>query len=133
AKELHVDVRTYTIIYELLDDVKKAMAGRLQPVSKEVAKGRAEVREVFSVPKAGNIGGCAVIDGKITRSDLCRVIRDGAIVYQGKFGSLRRFKDDVREVATGFECGIGIENFNDIKVGDTIEAYVIELVEPKAI
>ncbi len=130
AKELNVDIRTYTIIYELLDDVKKAMAGRLQPVSKEVAKGRAEVREVFSVPKVGNIAGCSVIDGKITRSDLCRVIRDGAIVYQGKFASLRRFKDDVREVATGFECGIGIENFNDIKVGDAIEAYVIEQVAP---
>ena len=130
AKELHVDVRTYTIIYELLDDVKKAMAGKLQPITKEVAKGRAEVREVFSVPKVGNIAGCAVADGKITRSDQCRVIRDGAIIYQGKFASLRRFKDDVREVATGFECGIGIENFNDIKVGDTIEAYVVEQVAP---
>ena len=133
AKELNVDIRTYTIIYELLDDVKKAMVGRLQPVSKEVARGRAEVREVFSVPKAGNVAGCAVVDGKITRSDLCRIIRDGAIVYEGKFASLRRFKDDVREVASGFECGIGIENFNDIKVGDIIEDYVIEQVSPAAV
>jgi translation initiation factor IF-2 len=128
AKERHVEIKTYTIIYELIDDVKKAMVGLLKPVTREVATGRAEVREVFSVPKAGNIAGCSVIDGKITRSDSCRLIRNGVIVYQGKFGSLRRFKDDVREVANGFECGIGIENFNDIKIGDIIESYIIEEV-----
>jgi translation initiation factor IF-2 len=128
AKERNVEIKTYTIIYELLDDVKKAMAGLLKPVTREVATGRAEVREVFTVPKIGNIGGCSVIDGKITRSDNCRLIRSGTIVYQGKFASLRRFKDDVREVASGFECGIGIENFNDIKPGDIIESYIIEEV-----
>lgn len=128
AKERHVEIKTYSIIYELLDDVKKAMTGLLKPTLKEVVHGRAEVREVFSVPKAGNIAGCSVTDGKITRNDQCRLIRDGAIVYEGKLASLRRFKDDVREVASGFECGIGIENFNDIKVGDVIEAYVIEEV-----
>jgi len=125
AKERHVEIKTYTIIYELLDDVKKAMAGLLKPTLKEVVNGRAEVREVFSVPKLGNIAGCSVVDGKITRSDQCRLIRDGKIIYTGKFASLRRFKDDVREVATGFECGIGIENFNDIKTGDIIEAFII--------
>lgn len=128
AKERHVEIKTYTIIYELLDDVKKAMGGLLKPTLKEVVNGRAEVREVFSVPKFGNIAGSFVTDGKITRSDQCRLIRNGAIVYTGKFGSLRRFKDDVREVATGFECGIGIENFNDIKTGDIVEAFnVVEI------
>jgi translation initiation factor IF-2 len=126
AKERHVEIKTYTIIYELLDDVKKAMSGLLKPTLKEVVNGRAEVREVFSVPNIGNIAGCHVSDGKITRSDQCRLLRDGKIIYTGKFASLRRFKDDVREVASGFECGIGIENFNDIKVGDTIEAFIIE-------
>jgi len=126
AKDRHVEVKCYTIIYELLDDVKKAMGGLLKPTIKETVNGRATVRELFSVPKIGNIAGCMVSDGKITRSDQCRLLRDGTIVYQGKFSSLKRFKDDVREVASGFECGIGIENFNDIKVGDVIEAFVIE-------
>ncbi|MCB0351187.1 MAG: translation initiation factor IF-2 [Bdellovibrionales bacterium] len=128
AKERNVDVKTYTIIYELLDDVKKAMGGLLQPTLKEVVNGRAEVREVFGVPKVGNIAGCTVTDGKITRADQCRLLREGVIIYTGKFSSLKRFKDDVREVANGFECGIGIENFNDIKVGDQIEAFVIEKI-----
>lgn len=128
AKERNVEIKTYTIIYELLDDVKKAMAGLLKPITREVVNGRAEVREVFPVPKLGNIAGCSVVDGKITRSDSCRLIRNGTIVFQGKFASLRRFKDDVREVASGFECGIGIENFNDIKVGDVIESFIIEQV-----
>jgi translation initiation factor IF-2 len=131
AKERGVEIKTYTIIYELLDDVKKAMGGLLKPTLKEVVNGRAEVREVFSVPKLGSIGGCAVIDGKITRSDQCRLIRNGTIIYTGKFASLRRFKDDVREVASGFECGIGIENFNDIKTGDIIEAFIIEEIAQK--
>lgn len=126
AKERHVEIKCYTIIYELIDDVKKAMGGLLKPTLKETIHGRANVREVFSVPKIGNIAGCSVSDGKITRSDLCRLLRNGTIIYQGKFSSLKRFKDDVREVATGFECGIGIENFNDIKAGDVIEAYIIE-------
>lgn len=128
SKERNVDVKTYSIIYELLDDVKKAMGGLLQPTLKETVNGRAEVREVFSVPKIGNIAGCTVTDGKITRADQCRLLRSGVIVYTGKFSSLKRFKDDVREVLSGFECGIGIENFNDIKVGDQIEAFVIEKI-----
>ena len=126
AKERNIEIKTYTIIYELLDDVKKAMAGLLKPTLKEVVNGRAEVREVFSVPKVGNIAGCMVSDGKINRGDQCRLLREGKIVYQGKLSSLKRFKDDVREVVSGFECGIGIENFNDIKSGDVIEAFIIQ-------
>lgn len=128
AKEKGVDIKTYTIVYNLVDDMKKALSGLLTPDKIEKPMGRAEVREVFSVPKFGNIAGCMVQDGKISRTDQVRLVRDGVVVYEGVIGSLRRFKDNVKEVASGAECGIGIENFNDIKVGDVIEAYVIEEV-----
>lgn len=128
AKEKGVEIKTYDIVYNLVDDVKKAMAGLLQPDRIEKQTARAEVRNVFSVPKAGNIAGCAVVEGKISRSDQVRLVRDGVVVYTGRISSLKRFKDDVREVAQGFECGIGIENFNDIKVGDIIEGFVVEEV-----
>lgn len=128
AKRLGVDVRTYSIVYELVDDLKKAMSGLLTPDIVEKVMGRAEVRNTFTVPKVGTIGGCFVVDGKIQRSNMARLIRDGKIVYEGKISSLKRFKDDAKEVATGFECGIGIENFNDLKVGDAIEAFVKEEV-----
>lgn len=128
AKQMGVDVRSYTIVYELMDEMKKAMAGLLTPDIVEKVMGRAEVRNTFTVPKIGMIAGCSVTDGKIARSNLARLIRDGKIVFEGKISSLKRFKDDAREVATGFECGIGIENFNDVKVGDVIEAYVKEEV-----
>lgn len=128
AKEKGVEIKAYTIVYNLIDDLKKAMAGLLKPDEVEKHQGRAEVREVFGVPKLGNIAGCSVTDGLITRNDLVRLVRDGTVVYEGKLGSLRRFKDDVKEVKTGFECGIGIENFNDIKAGDILETYIIEQV-----
>ncbi len=128
AKRLGVDVRTYSIVYELVDDLKKAMSGLLTPDIVEKVMGRAEVRNTFTVPKVGTIGGCFVVDGKIQRSNMARLIRDGKIVYEGKISSLKRFKDDAKEVATGFECGIGIENFNDLKVGDAIEAFIKEEV-----
>lgn len=128
AKRAGVDVRTYTIVYELMDEMKKAMSGLLQPDVVEKQMGRAEVRNTFSVPKIGVIAGCAVLDGKIQRSNMARLVRDGKIIFEGKISSLKRFKDDAKEVAEGFECGIGIENFNDIKVGDVIEAYVKEEV-----
>jgi translation initiation factor IF-2 len=128
AKRLGVDVRCYSIVYEMIDEIKKAMAGMLAPTIVEKVMGRAEVRNTFSVPKIGTIGGCFVQDGKIQRSNGVRLIRDGKVVYEGKIGSLKRFKDDAREVATGFECGIGIENFNDLKVGDIIEAFIKEEV-----
>jgi translation initiation factor IF-2 len=128
AKEKAVEIKNYNIVYNLVDDMKKAMGGLLKPTLVEKVQGRAEVRNVFSVPKMGNIGGCAVTDGKINRSDSVRLLRDNVVVYEGKIGSLRRFKDDVKEVATGYECGIGIENYNDMKVGDVIEAFVIESI-----
>lgn len=128
AKERGIEVRTYSIVYELMDDLKKAMQGLLDPNFVEKVLGRVQVRNTFSVPKIGTIAGCFVTDGKVTRNSSLRLIREGKIVYQGKLSSLKRFKDDVREVATGFECGIGIENFNDVKVGDEIEAYVQEQV-----
>jgi translation initiation factor IF-2 len=128
AKRLNVDIRTYTIVYELVDDMKKAMGGLLTPDIVEKQLGRAEVRNVFSVPKAGTIAGCFVVDGKIQRNAEVRLLRENKIVYTGKLGSLKRFKDDAKEVATGFECGMSIENFNDIKVGDVIEAFVKETI-----
>jgi translation initiation factor IF-2 len=128
AKRLNVDIRTYTIVYELVDDMKKAMGGLLTPDIVEKQLGRAEVRNVFSVPKAGTIAGCFVVDGKILRNAEVRLLRESKIIYTGKLGSLKRFKDDAKEVATGFECGMSIENFNDIKVGDVIEAFVKETV-----
>lgn len=128
AKRMGVEIRTYGIVYELMDDMKKAMAGMLQPDIVEKVMGRAEVRNTFSVPKIGTIAGCSVLDGKIQRSNLARLVRDGKVIYEGKISSLKRFKDDAREVASGFECGIGIENFNDVKVGDVIEAFIKEEV-----
>jgi translation initiation factor IF-2 len=132
ADREHVDIRTYRIIYEAVDNVRAAMEGLLAPTLKEQVMGRAEVRQVFMVPRAGAIAGSYVSQGMISRASAgVRVIRDGVVVYQGKLGSLRRFKDDVREVQTGYECGIGVENFNDIKVGDILEVFSIEKVAAK--
>jgi translation initiation factor IF-2 len=132
AEKEHVDVRLYTIIYDALNDIKAAMEGLLEPTLKERVLGRAEVRQVFNVSKAGTIAGSYVIDGTITRASAgVRVIRDNVVVYQGRLGSLRRFKDDIREVQQGYECGIGVENFSDIKTGDVIEAYAIDKIAAK--
>lgn len=128
AKQLGVDIRSYSIVYEMVDEIKKAMTGLLTPQLVEKVMGAAQVRNIFSVPKMGVIAGCFVTSGKIQRSNTLRLVRDGKIIYEGKLGSLKRFKDDAKEVAEGFECGIGIENFNDIKVGDVIEAYMKEEV-----
>jgi translation initiation factor IF-2 len=125
-----VDIRLHSVIYNVVDEMKKAMAGLLDPTFKEVRMGSAEVRETFKVPKFGTIAGCMVTDGRITRSGdtQARLLRDNVVVYEGKIGSLRRFKDDVSEVKAGFECGIGFEKFNDLKVGDTIEVFAVERV-----
>jgi translation initiation factor IF-2 len=123
-----VDIRVYRVIYNLLDDVKAAMEGLLDPEFKEEVLGRAEVRQTFKVP-GGVVAGCYVLDGKITRAAKVRVLRDNVIVHEGKIASLRRFKDDVREVAHGYECGIGLERFNDIKEGDVLEAFIMVKVE----
>ena len=129
AETEKIDVRVYRIIYELLDDIKAAMAGLLEPEHKEVILGRAEVRKTFKASKIGTIAGLYVLEGKIVRSAKVRVIRDGVVVFEGNIDSLKRFKDDVREVAQGYECGLTIEKFNDIHEGDIIEAFTIEEVQ----
>ena len=127
AAQERVDIRLYRVIYEVVEDIRAALSGLLAPKIEENVQGEAQVRELFQVPSVGTIAGCLVSQGIIHRTTNARVLRDGVIVYEGRIGSLRRFKDDVREVQNGFECGIGIENFNDVKVGDVIETY--ELVE----
>ncbi len=129
AEEENIDIRTYRIIYDAINDVEAAMEGMLDPELHEVVMGRAEVREIFKVPKAGTVAGSYVQDGKITRDSKLRLIRDGKVIHEGQIDSLRRFKDDVREVQSGYEFGISIERFNDIKEGDIIEAYKIEEVK----
>ncbi|MDD2219510.1 MAG: translation initiation factor IF-2, partial [Desulfoplanes sp.] len=129
AEQEKVEIRFYNIIYKLVADIKDALSGMLTPTIKEVYLGQAEVRQTFSVPKVGTIAGCAVIDGKLIRNAKVRLLREGVVIYTGKLTSLKRFKDDVREVLKGFECGTGLENFNDIKEGDVIEAF--EEVEEK--
>ncbi|HEU4938215.1 MAG TPA: translation initiation factor IF-2 [Vicinamibacterales bacterium] len=125
-----VDIRQHSVIYNVVDEMKKAMTGLLEPTFKEVRVGTAEVRDTFKTPKFGTIAGCMVLDGRITRAGdtQARLLRDNVVVYEGKIGSLRRFKDDVSEVKAGFECGIGFERYNDIKVGDLIEVFVVERV-----
>ena len=123
-----IDIRLHSIIYELQDQIKKAMLGLLDPVIKETYQGRAEVRDTFRVPKAGTIAGCYVLDGIIKRDSDVRLVRDGVQVYKGRVGSLKRFKDDASEVRNGMECGINLQNFNDVKKGDVIEAFVTERI-----
>ncbi len=132
AESEGVDIRLYRVIYEAIEDVKKALEGLLAPTLKEKVLGRAEVREIFPISRIGTVAGCYVLEGVIQRaSDGIRVIRDNIVVYEGKIASLKRFKEDVREVQAGYECGILIENFNDIKVGDILENYVIEKIAQK--
>jgi translation initiation factor IF-2 len=132
AEQEKVDIRLHSIIYELQDEMKKAMSGLLEPVIKETYQGRADVRETFRIPKVGTIAGCQVIDGLIKRDSEVRLLRDNVVVFKGKVGSLRRFKDDAGEVRNGMECGIGIAGYGDIKQGDVIEAFVTEKVAAEA-
>jgi len=132
AEQEKVDVRLHTIIYNLTDEIKLAMSGLLSPVYKEVYRGKAEVRDTFRITKVGNVAGCMVLDGVITRDSEVRLLRDNVVVHTGKIGSLRRFKDDVSEVKSGMECGITLENFGDVKQGDVIEAFKTERVQPEA-
>ncbi len=122
----HIQIRYYDVIYQLIDDIKEAMAGLLDPVRTEKVLGRAEVRQVFMVTKVGTIAGSYVLDGKILRGARARLLRDGVVVHDGRISSLKRLKDDAREVASGYECGIGLDNYNDVKIGDHIEAYQVE-------
>ncbi|HKR12471.1 MAG TPA: translation initiation factor IF-2 [Pyrinomonadaceae bacterium] len=128
AKQENVDIRLHSIIYKVEEEIRAAMIGMLEAIEKEKILGKAAVREVFRVPKAGTVAGCMVVDGLIRRNARARLIRDGVVSWEGNIASLRRFKDDVSEVREGFECGISLENFNDVKVGDQIEAYIVERV-----
>jgi translation initiation factor IF-2 len=130
AEREKVDIRHHSVIYNVTDEIKKAMTGLLAPTFKEQRMGSAQVRDTFKVPKVGTIAGCMVLDGRISRSGdaQARLLRDNVVVWEGKLASLRRFKDDVSEVKSGFECGIGLQNFNDVKVGDVIEVFTMERV-----
>jgi len=132
AEKEGVDIRLYNVIYEAIEDVKKALEGLLEPTLREKILGRAEVRQIFPISRIGTVAGCYVLDGFMSRtSDGLRIIRDNIVVYEGKISSLKRFKEDVKEAQTGYECGIMIENFNDLKVGDIIENYIIEKIATK--
>jgi len=128
ARQEKVEIRMYSVIYDLVNEIKQAMVGLLEPTLKETGLGQAEVRQLFKVPKIGVVAGCYVTDGRVTRSAEVRLLRDHVVIYTGKVGSLRRFKDDVAEVKQGYECGIGIANYNDLKEGDIIEFFVTERV-----
>jgi translation initiation factor IF-2 len=123
AEKEQIDIRLYSIIYDAINEIKAAMEGMLSPEIKEEITGTAEVIETFKVTKVGTVAGCIVRDGKITRNSRIRVIRDGIVIYTGNLGSLKRFKEDVKEVKNGYECGLNIENFNDMKIGDHVEAF----------
>jgi len=126
AEEEKVEIRKYNIIYDAVDDIRAAMEGLLKPELKEETLGTVEIREVFKVPKVGTVAGCYVVSGKIRRNAQVHVIRDGIEIYTGKIASLKRFKEDVREVEAGYECGVSIENYQDIRVGDQLEVFEIK-------
>ena len=128
AQTEDVEIRTYEVIYHLLEDIEAAMVGMLAPEFEEVVTGEAEVREIFSVPRIGKIAGCYVTNGTITRGSKVRFLREGTIIWKGAISSLRRFKDDVREVKEGFECGIKLKNYNDIAEGDQLEFFEVKEV-----
>ncbi len=128
AERENVDIRLHGVIYEMLDEIRRAMTGLLEPTVKETVMGRAEVRETFRIPRVGMVAGCYVVDGKIQRDSPVRVLRESVVIYQSKVGSLRRFKDDVKEVTSGYECGVTVANFSDIKVGDVLEIFTVERI-----
>lgn len=125
AEAESVEIKLYSIIYDAIENVRKGLEGLLSPEIKESVVGSVEVRQIFKVPKIGTVAGCYVTDGKIQRSNRARLVRDGIVVFEGTIASLKRFKDDVREVEEGYECGLSLENFNDLKVGDIVEPFVM--------
>ena len=131
AADSDVDLRMYRVIYDAIEDIENAIKGMLEPTFREEITGHVEIRTTFKVSGIGTIGGAYVLDGTIKRDSLVRVVRDGIVIHEGQLASLKRFKDDVKEVNSGYECGLSIENYNDIKDGDIIEAYVMAQVEPK--
>ena len=126
AQRENVEIRAHSVIYEVTDEIKQAMTGLLEPVFKEIHLGRAEVRDTFRIKGVGMIAGCMVVDGVMKRDAEVRVLREGVVIYSGKVSSLRRFKEDASEVRAGFECGVGVSNFNDIKVGDVLECFAMQ-------
>ncbi len=128
AEQAGIEIRTYGVIYELLDEIEQLLVGQLAPDYQEQVLGTAEVRALFKVPRLGTVAGCFVVEGVVQRGAKARLLRDGVVIHDGTVFSLRRFKDDVREVAAGFECGIGFEKYNDLKEGDSIEVYLIKEV-----
>jgi translation initiation factor IF-2 len=130
AEKERVDIRSYSVIYDAVSDIQKALEGLLKPTLREKILGRAEVRATFNIPKVGTVAGSYVIDGKIARGGRIRLIRDDVVIHEGRISSLKRFKEDVKDVQQGYECGIGIENFNDVKEEDVIESYEYEEVSP---
>ena len=131
AEKEGIDIRIYSIIYEAINEIKSAMEGMLEPTEEEVIAGNVEVREIYKISKIGTIAGCYVTNGNILRNNKIRLIRDGIVVYTGKIKQLKRFKDDVNEVKNGYECGLSIADFNDIKVGDVIESFEIKEIKRK--
>jgi translation initiation factor IF-2 len=131
ADQEHVDLRTYSIIYDATDDIKKALEGLLEPTYKEHILGRAQVIQVFNIRKMGTVAGSLILDGKVVRGSHARILRDNVVVYDSRIASLKRFKDDMKECSQGLECGIWLENFNDIKLGDIIESYEMEEIQPR--
>ena len=129
AHQQDVEIRLYRVIYDCIEEMEQAMKGMLDPKFKEVVVGHAEIRQTFKVSGVGTIAGAYVLDGKIVRSCEVRIVRDGIVIHEGHLNSLKRFKDDVKEVAHGFECGMGIENYNDLKEGDIIESFVMEQIK----
>jgi translation initiation factor IF-2 len=128
AQKEGIQIRLYSIIYDVVDDVKRAMEGLLEPTKVETTIGKAEIRQLFKISKAGWVAGCMVTEGVVRRTARARVIREGIVTFDGKLAALKRFKDDAREVKDGLECGLSFENFNDMKVGDTVECYEVQEV-----
>ena len=129
AADADVEIRTYRVIYDIIDEISDAMKGMLDPEFREEILGKAEIRDTFRVPNVGTVGGAYVTEGKIQRNAQIRLVRDGIVIHEGTISSLKRYKDDAKEVATGYECGLGIENYNDIKPGDTLECFTMVEVE----
>ena len=129
AEKEQIEIRLYSVIYDCINEIRDGIEGMLAPEKKEVIVGSAEVQQTFKISKVGTIAGCIVKEGKIQKANKVRLIRDGIVVYEGELGSLKRFKDDAKEVLTGMECGLNIENFNDIKVGDVVESFTVEEIK----
>ena len=131
AEQEEIEIRTYSVIYKAIDEMRDALEGMLDPETEEVIVGNIEIRDVFKITKVGTVAGCYVLDGLVKRSNTVRIIREGVVTYDGQIGALKRYKDDVSEIKFGYECGLSIKNFNDLQIGDIVEAYEIREVKRK--